>query len=209
MTSERSGDAELRRLLHQRGDEIVVDVEAGLRAVERAASRKRHTRRLVGGVLTAAAAVVAVALGGTLIVTQHGRSSSVISHPARPALPDGTYRYRLTARELRAASGGHISQQDIRNNAGIWTWKVHDGRWSLHLNPSAPEAAPPYPCSGTLALRKNVATFVRTVNLDPSGDCVPPTWTARYTFERGVALWSDVSVADFGWFFAADPWVLH
>ncbi len=146
---------------------------------------------------------------GVPSVTQLRQTPVATTDPSEITLPDGNYRYRLTPHELRAASGGRISQQEIRNNAGTWTWKVHDGHWSLHLNPSAPTAAPPFPCSGTLTLTGNLATFVRTVNHDPAGDCVPPKWSAQYTFERGVALWSAVSVPDFGWFFAPEPWVLH
>ena len=214
MTTERrrSGDAELRQLLRDAGASFDVDVETALRAVESDANRKRRRRRerrSIGAVLAAAAAMVALLLGGRTLLAQPEQTPLTTTDGSQHALPDGTYRYRLTAHDLRTASRGRVSQQEITNNAGTWTWKVHNGHWSLHLTPMATTAQVPYPCAGTVTVHGDVATFIRTLNRDPVGDCAPPRWTARFTITHGAVRWSEVSVADFGWFVASEPWAYH
>ena len=122
------------------------------------------------------------------------------------ALPRGTFSYRMTPAEIVTASGGRVSEQDAINNAGVTTWTLGDGRWGVGLEPSESTAAAVYPCAGTLSVDGDVATFTRTVNPDPNGDCAPSSWTARFAVKNGVLHWSAVSIPDFGWFFAAKPW---
>ena len=99
-----------------------------------------------------------------------------------------------------------MSEQDAINNAGVTTWTIGDGQWSLGLQPSESTASAVYPCAGTVSVDGDVATFTRTVNKDPNGDCAPYTWCARFAVEAGVVRWSSVSIPDFGWVFAAKPW---
>jgi hypothetical protein len=210
MTSEhlRPWDADLRQHLHQRAGRIVVDVEAGLRAVEGGTRqrRRRRTRRSWSAALATSAAVLALVLGGRALLVQPGEAHVTGDGPPI-ALSDGTYRYQLTAQDLRTASGGQISAKDIRNNVGTWTWDLHDGRWSLDLNPTSPAAEPSSRCAGRVTVDGDLATFVRTVNGNPVGECAPRTWSARYLVQGGVVSWSDVSVPGFGWFFAGKPWI--
>jgi hypothetical protein len=129
-----------------------------------------------------------------------------VSHGPPTALPHGTYHYRLSPGDLRLASRGRFAEQDVTNNAGAWTWLMHRGRWSLHVRSTESATDPTYPCSGTVTVDGDVATFVRTVNGNPEGDCVPPTWSARFAVREGVLRWSAVSIPDFGWVFATKPW---
>jgi pimeloyl-ACP methyl ester carboxylesterase len=130
----------------------------------------------------------------------------VSGHGPAVALPQGTYSYRMTAAEIMKASGGRSSEQDAINNAGVTTWTIRDGRWGLGLEPSESTAAAVYPCAGTVSFDGDVATFTRTVNPDPNGECAPFSWTARFVVEGDVVHWSAVSIPDFGWVFAAKPW---
>jgi hypothetical protein len=104
------------------------------------------------------------------------------------------------------ASGGRSSEQDAINNAGVTTWTIRGGRWGLGLEPSESTAAAVYPCAGTVSFAGDVATFSRTVNPDPNGECAPFSWSARFVVEGDVVHWSAVSIPDFGWVFAAKPW---
>jgi pimeloyl-ACP methyl ester carboxylesterase len=127
-------------------------------------------------------------------------------HGPAIALPQGTYSYQMTAAEIMKASGGRSSEQDAINNAGVTTWTILDGRWGLGLEPSESTAAAVYPCAGTVSFDGDVATFTRTVNPDPNGECAPFSWTARFVVTGDVVNWSAVSIPDFGWVFAAKPW---
>jgi hypothetical protein len=208
MPDQRPWDADLREDLHSRGDRLDVDVEAALRTVNARYGRmrlRRTWRRSAGVALAAAAAVVAVVVVAPVL----GNSSPappVTRTTVRPTgLPPGTYRYQLTSAEIVNASGGHVLAQDAINNAGLTTWTIRDGHWNVALEPSETTAAV-YPCAGTVSVDGDVATFTRTVNKQPEGDCVPPTWSARFTVQAGGVRWTSVSVTDFGWFFATKPW---
>lgn len=122
------------------------------------------------------------------------------------ALPQGTYSYRMTPADIMKASGGRSSEQEAINNAGVTTWTIKDGHWGLGLRPSESTAAAVYPCAGTVSVDGDVATFTRTRNPDPNGECAPYSWTARFAVKNGVLHWSAVSIPDFGWVFAAKPW---
>ena len=127
-------------------------------------------------------------------------------HGPAVTLPQGTYSYRMTPAEIVTASGGLVSERDAINNAGVTTWTIRDGRWGLGLQPTESTAAAVYPCAGTVSFDGDLATFTRTVNPDPNGECAPSSWTARFTVKNGVLRWSKVSSPDFGWVFAAKPW---
>jgi hypothetical protein len=147
-------------------------------------------------------------LVGHALEVQLRQPTAITSRP-QDAIPSGAYRYRLTTHDLRAASRGRMPTQDLVNNAGIWGWTLHDGHWALHLRPKAPGADRAYSCSGDVTVSGDVATFVRTVNKNPVGECAPRTWSARFSVEGTVVHWSDVSVRDFGWVFATQPWARH
>ena len=127
-------------------------------------------------------------------------------HGPAIALPQGTYSYRMTPADIMKASRGRSSEQEAINNAGVTTWTIRDGHWGLGLEPSESTATAVYPCAGTVSVDGDVATFTRTVNPDPTGECAPYSWTARFAVKKGVLHWSAVSVPDFGWVFAAKSW---
>ena len=128
------------------------------------------------------------------------------SHGPPITPPQGRYRYRLSPHDLRRASRGAVLEQDVTDNAGTWIWRLHHGHWDLHLKTAESAAASPYPCSGTVTVDGDVATFVRTVNGDPEGECAPFTWSARFAVHGNVVHWSAVSIPVFGWYFATKPW---
>jgi hypothetical protein len=76
----------------------------------------------------------------------------------------------------------------------------------MAVDPSQTTAAAVYPCAGRVSVDGVFATFTRTVNKQPEGDCVPTIWSARFTVQAGRVSWTSVSITDFGWFFAAKPW---
>jgi pimeloyl-ACP methyl ester carboxylesterase len=121
-------------------------------------------------------------------------------------LPNGTYQYRMSVADIINASGDRSSQEDAINNAGVTTWRLQDGRWSIGPQTSESTAAATDPCAGLVSVRGNLATFTRTVNNQPEGDCAPYRWTARFTLNGDTLSWSSVSITDFGWVFAAKPW---
>jgi TRAP-type C4-dicarboxylate transport system substrate-binding protein len=122
------------------------------------------------------------------------------------ALPLGTYRYSMTEADMSRASGGKATAEFLQENAGLWTWTIGNGRWSLEQRP-ADSTFPVVPCSGWISVSADVATFTRTVNGLPGGDCVPFVWSARFHLLRnGAVRWTETDVADFSWVFQATDW---
>jgi TRAP-type C4-dicarboxylate transport system substrate-binding protein len=118
------------------------------------------------------------------------------------AFPVGTYRYTLTMKDLLAEG---VPEQDAVNNAGVWTWTMGRGVWDLVWRPSQPGADPAYPCKGNYTAHDDVVSFTRTLN-QPHGQCVPPTWTARWSRSGARISWSAIDVAGFAIFFGHKPW---
>jgi TRAP-type C4-dicarboxylate transport system substrate-binding protein len=121
------------------------------------------------------------------------------------ALPRGTYRFSLTEADISRASGGKATADDLQN-AGITTWTIGNGRWSLTFLPTA-STIPMLPCSGWISVSADVATFTRTVNGTVGGECAPLVWSARYHLLRnGAVRWTETDIADFSWIFQATDW---
>jgi TRAP-type C4-dicarboxylate transport system substrate-binding protein len=117
-------------------------------------------------------------------------------------LPQGTYRYALSIADLTAS---HLDDEDVRNNAGVFTWKLHDGRWSYRQVPVDPSVAHQTSCEGYYDVHGDVVSFTTTTVL-ASGECGPPTWTARWRADGRQLSWSSVSVPDFALVWAHGPW---
>ncbi len=79
---------------------------------------------------------------------------------------DGTYRYELTTEYLRKA--GVTDEAWIANNAGVYTWKIADGQWSMTVPGTSPETV-----YGPLWINGDKVTFKF-----PSEPPESYTWTA-------------------------------
>ncbi|HSF27264.1 MAG TPA: hypothetical protein VLC50_07080 [Actinomycetes bacterium] len=129
-------------------------------------------------------------------------SVRVLSGPGRPGrLPEGVYRYRISADELRAKG---LSEADVRLNAGVFTWTLRGGSWSLKQEPVFASATGTS-CGGFYDVSGGSASFTTTTVLEV-GSCSPPTWTAQWKVEDGELTWSEVSEADLVPVFAPRPW---
>ena len=72
---------------------------------------------------------------------------------------NGTYRFTVTADEIRAAGD---TEQQAKQNAGVLTYVLADGKVEFHLDPSdhqPGEAAAPDVAEGTYQVDGNVITF--------------------------------------------------
>ncbi len=121
------------------------------------------------------------------------------------ALPRGTYRYSTTEANISRASGGKATAGFVEENTGLNTWVIGNGGWSIEFRPKD-STIPMSPCSGWISVSADVATFTRTVNGIPGGDCVPYVWSARFHLSHGTVRWTETDVADFGWVFQATDW---
>jgi hypothetical protein len=111
----------------------------------------------------------------------------------------------LTEADISRASDGKATADDLQN-AGITTWTIGNGRWSLAFTPTA-STIPMLPCSGWISVSADVATFTRTVNGTVGGDCAPFVWSARFHLLRnGAVRWTETDVTDFSWIFQATDW---
>lgn len=124
-----------------------------------------------------------------------------LTGPGEPGgLPQGVYRYTLTEAELRAVG---YNAHDARNNAGVWTWTLRAGSWTMRHEPAHAEVMVYSSCDGWYEVRGETVTFDATTH---EGRCVPPDWTARWSATGDGITWSEVSVPDFAPPFATKPW---
>jgi TRAP-type C4-dicarboxylate transport system substrate-binding protein len=121
-------------------------------------------------------------------------------------LPAGTYRYDVSPADISASSAGNAGDLYAAENTGRWTWTIGDGRWSLDMRPSA-SSFPIVRCAGWISISAGIATFTRTVNGLPGGDCVPLVWSARFRVVGSVVQWSETNVPDFSWVFQPKGWI--
>jgi TRAP-type C4-dicarboxylate transport system substrate-binding protein len=119
--------------------------------------------------------------------------------------PVGTYRYVLTKEGILRAANGGAEGAYTDENAGVWSWIIGDGRWSLVMTPTG-SSFPAVPCGGWISVSADVATFTRTVNGLPGGDCVPLVWSARFHVQDDGLHWTHTDVQDFSWVFQPEPW---
>jgi TRAP-type C4-dicarboxylate transport system substrate-binding protein len=141
--------------------------------------------------------------GGDAVAMQ-GAGAAVSARPGdEGAFPQGEYRYKLVADALRDAG---LSEEDVRNNAGIWTWTLRDGRWSFTQAPSY-QGVRTTSCEGSYEDLGDQVVGFTTITRLANGDCAPEMgWTARWTKRGDLLVWSDVSVADFVPVFVGPGW---
>ncbi len=116
-------------------------------------------------------------------------------------LPQGVYRYTLSMADLLAHG---LNDHDATINAGVWTWTIRGGRWTIRQSPIDSSVKNTL-CEGWYDVQRNAATFTTTTKIQ-SGDCAPSTWAARWSAHEGNLTWSAVSVSDFSPIFASKVW---
>ncbi len=116
-------------------------------------------------------------------------------------LPEGVYRVEIT-REILLAGGSDLA--GVEENAGVFTWTLHQGRWSYTLKPSGRH---PFntTCAGYYTVDGHTMTAV-TTTLPAVGICGPPIWTATWTYVDDTLTWTNVSIPDFAAVFAGPGW---
>ena len=130
------------------------------------------------------------------------KGAATLTGPGRPGdLPQGVYRFNLSKAELL---GLGISEHDATMNAGVLTWTLHAGSWSVRLDASEVPSSNGT-CEGWYDVNGDAVTFLTNTKV-PGGTCAPPRWTARWATHNGTLTWSAVSVTDYTPLFAAKPW---
>jgi TRAP-type C4-dicarboxylate transport system substrate-binding protein len=126
-----------------------------------------------------------------------------LSGPGDPGgLPEGIYRLEHTPAELTAHGE---TEESVRNNAGVITWTLRDGRWSNHPDPTYPNRFSTIDCAGFYDVSRDVATFT-TTTVVAGGTCAPPSWTARWSIDGDTLRWSAVSGDEFAYVFGGEGW---
>jgi TRAP-type C4-dicarboxylate transport system substrate-binding protein len=116
-------------------------------------------------------------------------------------LPQGVYRFSQSKAELRDLG---LTDHDSTMNAGVVTWTMRGGSWTVRLDAAEPSAASGT-CEGWYDVHGDAVTFVTNTKV-PGGTCAPPVWTARWSAQNGTLTWRAVSIADYAAVFAAKPW---
>jgi TRAP-type transport system periplasmic protein len=116
-------------------------------------------------------------------------------------LPQGSYRYASTERELMAR--GHTAD-DAHINAGVFTWTLRGGRWNSVQEP-VDSTVQHTTCEGWYDVRDDAVTFT-TITKYQGGTCAPDTWSARWSIHDRFLTWTAVSGADFADVWAGKPW---
>src|SRR5262249_11043211 len=75
-----------------------------------------------------------------------------------------------------------MSSLDARDNAGVWTWTLGNGRWSFYLRPSQEAASglPRQPRRRVL-LRRRPPPRVQPDHGVPHGEGAPTLWVASWS----------------------------
>jgi TRAP-type C4-dicarboxylate transport system substrate-binding protein len=125
-----------------------------------------------------------------------------LTGPGAPGdLPQGVYRFSQSKAELRDLG---LTEHDATMNAGVLTWTMRGGSWSVRLDAADPSSESGI-CEGWYDVQGDAVNFVTNTKV-PGGTCAPPVWTARWSAQNGTLTWRAVSVADFAAVFAAKPW---
>lgn len=205
-------DADAARAFCDAGGTVVLVDDAEVQAFRRATApviseleQDAATARLIAAILAlepAGSAGVAACHSGNGTEPTGTSSGGSAGSGSQDAFPQGEYRYELAADGLRDAD---LPEEDVRNNAGIWTWTLRGGRWNWSQAPSF-EGVFQTACEGTYEDRGDRVVSFRTTTVLTSGDCAPPEWTARWEQRGDLLVWSDVSPADFVAVFVGPGW---
>jgi hypothetical protein len=105
-------------------------------------------------------------------------ASAQVARANQSAL-NGRYRVTITDADLRAS--GVLNPAAIRENHGVFTWLLRDGRWQFHQE--ARNLHTPSNLRGRYTVDRDRVTFVFRVPGAPQG--APPPLTFRWKLERG------------------------
>jgi TRAP-type C4-dicarboxylate transport system substrate-binding protein len=125
-------------------------------------------------------------------------------------LPEGTYRYELTERDILDGVPGADSEL-AAGNAGVWTWSLNNGRWRYDVQFTAAEVPTGYDeithCEGYYDVRGTRVDFTTTTVYPGGWSCASLTWKARWSRADG-GLRMDVTTdgADLDFIFGNKPW---
>jgi len=122
--------------------------------------------------------------------------------------PQGSYRTTVSAQLLRDSGA---SAEDLRNNTGVFTWTLADGRWSFRQVPDDPSVTT-VECDGFYAVDGDRVTLT-TLTKVPRGTCAPPTWVAVFERSDDGIVWTDAFLdghpnPEFVTGFNGDGWTL-
>lgn len=135
-----------------------------------------------------------------------GAEVEALTGPGRPGgLPPGTYRYSVSMDELQ---GNGLSPLDSQANAGVWTWRLGDGRWSWTLQPSE-ENPPGYAgnyCAGYYDVDGRRVDFTRVTEYYPDGECAPRTWPASWSRANDGLVMHHIIDDDLDYIFGGKRW---
>jgi hypothetical protein len=100
--------------------------------------------------------------------------------------PEGVYRTTLSA-EFLAEQG--VPAEDIRNNAGVFTWTVSDGSWSYEQVPADPSVTRTS-CEGFYDVNGDRMTFTTVTDVH-RGECWPLVMVAVFEVTDDGVQWTD------------------
>ena len=90
--------------------------------------------------------------------------------------------------------------------AGVYTWTMADGRWTVTTRPSTADATP-VECEGWYRVDGAVVTFTADRDVGDSVEhCLAPVWTVRWAVRDETVIWGIPSVPALAPLFALHPW---
>jgi TRAP-type transport system periplasmic protein len=128
-----------------------------------------------------------------------------LTGPGDPGeLPEGVYRMALTRQQIVDAG---LPDEDAYNNAGVTTWTLRGGSWRGEHQPTYSDspAADQTHCEGWYTVDGEAVSFTTNTTYQ-SGECAPPTWSARWSPAEGGIAWRGVSIPDFAFVFGGPGW---
>jgi hypothetical protein len=125
---------------------------------------------------------VAVLTAGFVVV------GTALSKDSASPLPNGTYRTTFTADQLK---GPGVGPKQRKENAGTWTLKLANGKWSLALKSATPGDSGVL--AGSYSGSGQAVTFLHQKPAGVAGVSVKVTWTfdgkaLRFTWVSGVKV---------------------
>lgn len=159
---EQTSDLEAGRLFCGEGGTVVRAADADLAALKETTAPVAEQIADTGDNADTVAAIERLKQAAAPpVVAPTCTSASQEEHPPGKAESrlNGTYRFTVTADEIRAAGD---TEDQVTQNAGVQTYVLKDGKVEYHLDPSEHtpnQAASPDDAEGTYQVDGNVITF--------------------------------------------------
>ncbi len=126
----------------------------------------RAGRRFIGLVTCAVAASIAAGSSSTEAAVSASGSASAST------IPNGTYRTSFTNDQLR---GPGIGPKQRRDNVGVWTLRLSDGKWRVTQSPPVPGEPPVI--TGTYSGSGQQIAFLHKTPAAYAGVLLTSTWS--------------------------------